>query len=146
MTAGGCFLLLLILDILSRKFGVFKNGIIVPLFSGKLNEEKKENDIPSPYLAISKSKVQQFLGNANPLLSLRVKTEIFYLNKKNGKLYKILHCATDTTNSRDGIEVVVYCPADNEGVIYVREANEFYQKFIISPDVNQSHLKCTSLT
>lgn len=47
MTAGGCFIILLIIDILSRKFGVFKNGIIAPLFSKKVNEEKKEIDTPS---------------------------------------------------------------------------------------------------
>jgi len=42
MTVGGYSIILLILDILSRKFGVFKNGIIAPLFLKGLNEEKKK--------------------------------------------------------------------------------------------------------
>lgn len=37
---GGCTLLLLILDFLSRKLGVFKNGIIGPLFLGQFSSKK----------------------------------------------------------------------------------------------------------
>jgi len=56
---------------------------------------------------------------------------VLYIHKKTGKIYRHLAIATDCTNSRDGIPVVVYCPDDDEHTIYVREANEFEEKFEI---------------
>jgi len=51
-------------------------------------------------------------------------------NKKNGKLYHVLHHAVDCTNARDGQAVVVYCPDDRPDFICVREKAEFEAKFI----------------
>ena len=56
---------------------------------------------------------------------------MLYENLKTGKLYIHLAAGIDCTNSRDGIPVVIYCPDDNEHIIFVREENEFYQKFKI---------------
>lgn len=50
-------------------------------------------------------------------------------NKKNGKLYRLLHHAVDCTNARDGLAVVVYCPEENPDLISVREKSEFEAKF-----------------
>lgn len=54
-----------------------------------------------------------------------------YRNKKNGGLYELLGEAIDVTNSRNGMEVVIYRPHGMAGVaqIYVREWMEFEQKF-----------------
>lgn len=51
-------------------------------------------------------------------------------NKKNGKLYRVLHHAVDCTNARDGQAVIVYCPDDRPDFICVREKAEFEAKFI----------------
>jgi len=53
----------------------------------------------------------------------------YWLNNKTGKRYRWLAAATDCTNSRDGLPVVVYCPDNNEHTIYVREQSEFESKF-----------------
>ena len=50
-------------------------------------------------------------------------------NKKTGGLYYRLATGIDTTNSRDGLTVVIYCPADNENTIYVQDEGEFDRKF-----------------
>jgi len=50
----------------------------------------------------------------------------YYINKKNKKIYRIIIEATDTTNSRDGLEVVVYCDSSRT---FVRERLEFLEKF-----------------
>ena len=55
--------------------------------------------------------------------------EMIYRNKKNGKRYKRIAIGVDTTNCRDGINVIVYCPYENEHLIYVREQGEFDEKF-----------------
>ncbi len=49
--------------------------------------------------------------------------------KKTGKIYRQLAIAVDVTEARDGLLVVVYCPDDNEHLIYVREQTEFELKF-----------------
>lgn len=54
---------------------------------------------------------------------------MLYRNKKTGKIYRHLAVGVDTTNERDGLFVVIYCPDDNEHSIYVRERDEFYRKF-----------------
>lgn len=51
-------------------------------------------------------------------------------NNKNQNLYKVLHYATDCTNSRDGNRMVVYTPVDeNSGAVFVRDEAEFLLKF-----------------
>lgn len=54
---------------------------------------------------------------------------IRYKNKKTGKFYAMLAAGVDCTNSRDGLMVVVYSPEDDQHMIFVRERNEFYEKF-----------------
>lgn len=58
---------------------------------------------------------------------------IAYIHKKTGKRYLMLAHGIDCTNSRDGVPVVIYCPDDDENTIFVRERDEFYEKF--EPDV-----------
>ncbi|MDI1361019.1 hypothetical protein [Methylotenera sp.] len=48
---------------------------------------------------------------------------------KNQNIYKILHQATDCTNSRDGTRVVVYTPVDKRSEVFVRDEAEFLVKF-----------------
>jgi len=51
-------------------------------------------------------------------------------NNKNKNLYKVLHYATDCTNSRDGNKVIVYNPvAGSSGSVFVRDEAEFLLKF-----------------
>jgi hypothetical protein len=47
---------------------------------------------------------------------------------KNGKLYQMIAVALDKTSDKN-IPVVVYHPELNPNRIYVREFNEFYEKF-----------------
>lgn len=51
-------------------------------------------------------------------------------NKKNAKLYRVLHHAVDCTNARDGQPVIVYCPDDRPDFVCVRDKDEFEVKFI----------------
>lgn len=51
----------------------------------------------------------------------------FFRNKKNKKLYFVLHVCPDATNAREGQEAVVY--SDQEGNVWVREWAEFFEKF-----------------
>jgi len=48
-------------------------------------------------------------------------------HKKTGDIYLLLAHATDKTNN-DKL-VAVYCPDDNEHCIYVRELEDFENKF-----------------
>lgn len=52
-----------------------------------------------------------------------------YRNKKTGGVYLKLANATDCTNERDGLGVVVYGPYDDGNTIFVRDAKEFDEKF-----------------
>lgn len=58
-----------------------------------------------------------------------------YRHKKTGTLYRKLGDAIDCTNSRDGTHVVLYeCPT-GANTLYVREAQEFAEKFdLVTPD------------
>lgn len=50
------------------------------------------------------------------------------VHKKTGNIYTVItDSAIDCTNERDGTQVVVYCNV--EGMWFVREAKEFWQKF-----------------
>ena len=53
----------------------------------------------------------------------------YYINKKTKKVYTKLAVAIDTTNNRGDILTIVYCPVDNENTIFVKELNEFEDKF-----------------
>ena len=52
-----------------------------------------------------------------------------YKNKKTGKTYMLLAHAIDSTNERNGLSVIIYCPDDDGNSIYVREESEFMEKF-----------------
>jgi len=54
-----------------------------------------------------------------------------YKHKKTGKIYKHLAIAIDCTNERDGLPVVVYAPDDEAHTVYIREQQEFIEKFEI---------------
>ena len=58
-----------------------------------------------------------------------------YRNKKTGCIYLKLANATDCTNERDGLGVIVYCPCDNEHNIFVRDSAEFFEKFELAETV-----------
>lgn len=50
------------------------------------------------------------------------------VQKETGNVYTVIvDNAIDCTNERDGTQVVVYCNV--EGMWFVREAKEFWQKF-----------------
>lgn len=50
-----------------------------------------------------------------------------YKHNKTSNLYFKLFDAIDATNSRDGNDVVVY--ANTQGQVFVRDKEEFLQKF-----------------
>ena len=52
-----------------------------------------------------------------------------HLHKKTGKIYLLLATGIDCTNSRHGAAVAVYCPDDDQNTIYVRDLNEFEDRF-----------------
>lgn len=58
---------------------------------------------------------------------------IRFRHKKTGKFYALLAHGVDATNQRDGTPVVVYSPEDDPHAIYVREREEFYEKFEEAP-------------
>ena len=53
----------------------------------------------------------------------------FWKNKKNKKTYKILEEAVDCPNIRVGVKVFIYQPIDKKESYFVREQEEFFQKF-----------------
>lgn len=53
-----------------------------------------------------------------------------YKHNKTGNIYIHLAIASNATNGKnDGELMVVYCPCDNENSIYVRNQEEFENKF-----------------
>ena len=55
----------------------------------------------------------------------------FYENIKTGKVYNILNVATDATNGNEGALYMVYRSIeDDPEQLYVREYDEFNEKFI----------------
>ncbi len=54
---------------------------------------------------------------------------MLYRNKKNNKFYELEWSATDCTNKRDGILVYIYSPISDKTIKYVREVEEFLEKF-----------------
>lgn len=62
---------------------------------------------------------------------IELKVESTYMNKKTKNLYKVLSLdVVNTTNTDDGIMMVLY--TDDTGILYVRELNEFIDKFSFS--------------
>lgn len=57
-----------------------------------------------------------------------------FRHNKTGNIYLHLSYATDCTNVRHGTGVVIYCKDDNEHDIFVREVEEFEQKFTLITD------------
>lgn len=53
----------------------------------------------------------------------------YYKNKKTGKTYMLLAHAIDSTNERNGLPVIIYCPDDDGNTVYVMEASEFMEGF-----------------
>ena len=52
-----------------------------------------------------------------------------YRNIKTGNTYTVLEIAIDATNDRKGQRVVIYYPDNYLNIIFVREENEFREKF-----------------
>ncbi len=51
-----------------------------------------------------------------------------WINIKTNVRYRIICNAIDTTNIREGLDVIVYRSIDT-GKVFVREKEEFYTKF-----------------
>ncbi len=52
-----------------------------------------------------------------------------FINKKTLREYEVLYIARDATNSRSGARVVVYRPSSEPEQVYVRDEEEFREKF-----------------
>lgn len=63
-----------------------------------------------------------------------MKKNKIWINKKNGKEYMVLREGIDCTNERDGLKVVIYLALGVEDKIFVREKNEFLEKFTEAED------------
>lgn len=57
------------------------------------------------------------------------KDAVIFRHKKTGNIYHRLFYAVDATNERDGTAVVCYHREETLNQIFVREINEFYEKF-----------------
>jgi len=55
---------------------------------------------------------------------------MIYKNKKIGNSYRVLASGIDCTNERDGTAVIIYHPYNDKNSIYIRETEEFYEKFV----------------
>ena len=53
----------------------------------------------------------------------------YWRNKKTGNVYILLAYAIDTTNERNGLPVVIYCPDDDGNTVEVMEESEFMKEF-----------------
>jgi hypothetical protein len=52
-----------------------------------------------------------------------------FINKKTLQEYEVLYIAKDATNSRSGVRVVMYRPLNEPNNVYVRDEEEFREKF-----------------
>ncbi|WP_033337306.1 hypothetical protein [Thioalkalivibrio thiocyanodenitrificans] len=57
-----------------------------------------------------------------------------YRNNKTGGHYLVLREAIDCTNERDGTRVLIYKAFDASGSLYVRDAEQFMEKFTLVSD------------
>lgn len=60
---------------------------------------------------------------------MTIKENSTWINKKNEREYEVIKEAIDCTNERDGLIVVVYICKEVEGKLFVREKEEFLNKF-----------------
>ena len=62
---------------------------------------------------------------------MEIKNNSFWINNKNGRIYQVVQEAIDCTNERDGLAVVVYTCEYAPGKLFLKEKNEFLNKFHI---------------
>lgn len=60
---------------------------------------------------------------------MKIENNSLWINNKNKKNYTVIQEALDCTNQRDGLVVVVYRSYENPEMLFVREKEEFLQKF-----------------
>ena len=53
----------------------------------------------------------------------------YWKNKKTGDIHILLAYAIDSTNERNGLPVIIYCPNDDGNTVEVMEESEFMEKF-----------------
>ena len=53
----------------------------------------------------------------------------YWKNKKTGDIHILLAYAIDTTNERNGLPVIIYCPDDCGNTVNVMEESEFMEEF-----------------
>ena len=53
----------------------------------------------------------------------------YWKNKKTGDIHILLAYAIDTTNERNSLPVIIYCPDDDGNIVYVMESSEFMEGF-----------------
>ncbi len=58
---------------------------------------------------------------------------------KSGNIYRYLATGIDSTSSRAGTLVVIFCPDDDEHTVFVREETEFYEKFKVINEETRSN-------
>jgi hypothetical protein len=57
--------------------------------------------------------------------------KVKYTHNKTGNYYFLLNTAIDCTDSREGKIIAIYCPVDDENKIYVRDLDEFHERFTL---------------
>jgi hypothetical protein len=60
---------------------------------------------------------------------MKIESGEFYINKKTKEIYKIIDLAINTTNKDEGNTMVIYLSVQDNTRIYVREYDEFNEKF-----------------
>ena len=58
---------------------------------------------------------------------------MLYRHLKTGKAYRLLAHAMDTSEGRGDRAVAIYCPADDQHTLYVRDLEEFEARFVPLP-------------
>ena len=89
------------------------------------NIEARKEDIKEMKIqyALSSKLYDQGTG-----IDIRIRSKDLFINKKNGDAYIRLDEGEDTTNSRQGKNIVCYVKIKSEKR-YFRESEEFYEKF-----------------
>lgn len=84
-----------------------------------------------PYLDNPPPKGGYVLGRMTLQEAIAQVTEAYLSvhGKMTAKRYRWLAAAVDCTNGRESTSVAVYCPDDCENTIFVRDADEFFEKF-----------------
>lgn len=58
---------------------------------------------------------------------------MLYRNLKTGNAYRLLAHGMDTSAARRGRAVAIYCPADDQHTLCVRDLEEFEARFVPLP-------------